>query len=314
MDTYYVVNYAAPTSTIVESKTVKQTVRYEYADGVTEGRPALPNTDEQALLFNRTVVENPYTHEVISDTWSPAQNFTIVNTPDIAGFYYDEAQAGSDAPVTHESGDSDYVVKYAPAKKTTEEKKVTQTIRYHYADGVNGDPALLPANNVQTLTFTRTTLLNPWNGEVLSDEWSPAQHFTIVDTPRIDGYFFDQAQAGSEGEVTQESPDTFYDVYYLDAETTETQKTITQTVRYEYADGITEGRPALPETNVQTLTFTQTIKRDPVSGAIISDGWSEPQRFSIVTTPTVNGYFYDLAQAGSDELVTHDDANSEYVV
>lgn len=314
LDTYYVVNYAAPVSTVTESKRVNQTIRYEYADGVTTDRPALPQTDTQSLVFDRTVVTNPWTNEVISDTWSPAQNFTVLATPTIDGYYYNLAQAGSNAAVTYQSADSEYIVKYAPANVQTSDKTVTQTIKYHYAEGVNGDPALLPTDNVQSLTFTNTVLTNPWTGEVITNTWSPAQNFAVIDTPRIDGYFFDQSQAGSAASVTHESADSVYDVYYLAPETTETKKEITQTIRYEYADGITTGRPALPQTNVQTLTFFQTIKRDPITGAIIADEWTEPQKFGIVSSQQLAGFYYDQAQAGSDKMVTHDDASTEYVV
>ncbi|MCD7124240.1 mucin-binding protein [Limosilactobacillus caviae] len=307
-DTYYVVNYAAPVSTVTETKDVTQTIRYEYLDGVTENRPELPQTDIQKLVFNRVVVTNPFTNEIISDTWSPAQNFTALETPALAGFYYDLAQAGSNAEVTHESGDTEYVVKYAPAQVSTTDKTVTQIIKYQYADGVTTGRPALPQNNVQTLTFTQTTLTNPFTGEVISDTWSPAQSFTLVNSPQLDGYYYDQAQAGSLSTITHESPNLVYDVYYLAPDTTTETKDITQTIRYEYADGQTANRPTLPSTN------TQTIVRNPITGEVESASWTGPQNFNIINTPELAGYYYDVAQAGSNLPVTHDGANTEYVV
>ena len=315
-DTSYVVYYAAPVSKITEEKQVTQTIRYEYADGITANRPTLPRTDVQTKVFYRTVTTNPWNNEVISDTWTPAQYFTVVQTPEINGYYADQAQAGNDTEaVTQDSKNTDYLVKYAPAKsEEVETKNITQTVRYHYANGVNGDPALLPKPNVQTLTFTRTLVTNPFTNEVISDTWSPAQKFSIVTTPNIDGYYADQNEAGSNAEVTYESPNTTYDVYYLAPTTTENTKTITQTVKYEYADGQTAGRPELPQDNVQSLTFTETIKHNPVTGEIISREWSPAQNFKIVSTPKLDGYYADQAQAGSDTAVNYNDADTEYFV
>lgn len=315
-DTTYTVYYAAPVSKIKEEKQVTQTITYEYVDGITANRPTLPRTDVQTKVFYRTVTTNPWTDEVISDTWSPAQNFTVVQTPTINGYYYDQAQAGNDTEIiTQNSPDTEYTVKYAPAKsEEVGTKNVTQTIRYHYAEGVTGDPALLPQPNVQTLTFTRTLVTNPFTDEVISDTWSPAQKFSIVTTPNIDGYYADQAQAGSDAAVTNKSPDTTYDVYYLAPDTTENTKTITQTIKYVYADGETANRPTLPTTNIQSLTFIETIKRNPITGEIISREWSPAQKFSIVATPTLDGYYANRAQAGSDAAVNYDDADTEYVV
>ncbi|MCD7121760.1 mucin-binding protein [Limosilactobacillus albertensis] len=312
-DTEYVVKYA-PAQVSTTDKTVTQTIKYQYADGVTTGRPVLPQNNVQTLTFTQTTLTNPFTGEVLSSTWSPAQNFTLVTTPELAGLYYDLAQAGSTVNVTHESGDTEYVVNYAPATETTESKVVTQTIRYHYANGVSGNPALLPTDNVQQLEFTRTILTNPFTGEVINDTWSPAQNFTVITTPTIAGYYYDQAQAGNTVAVTHESPNKIYDVYYLAPDTTSEIKTITQTIKYEYVDGVTAGRPTLPQNNIQNLTFTQIIVKNPITGEIVSTSWSPAQSFTIVNTPELAGFYYDIAQAGSNQLVTHEDANTEYVV
>lgn len=291
-DTYYVVNYAAPITDQVEQRRVTQTVTYAYADGTTAGRPTLPQTDVQELVFNRTQVRNPYTNEVISDTWSPAQQFTIVKTPAISGFYYDLAQAGSDEPVTHESADTSYQVLYFAPNELTETKQVTQTIHYVYADGVTEGRPALPQTNQQTLTFTRTNHVNPNDpNDIILGQWTPASdHFTIVKTPSVNGFYYDLPQAGSDAAVTGDSADTVYTVKYAPARTITDQKTVTQTIKYVYADGVTDGRPALPTDNVQQLTFTHTIVMNPFTGEMLSDTWTPAQRFQTVVSPTITGF------------------------
>lgn len=191
-DTYYFVNYAAPISTVAETKNVTQTIKYEYADGITAGRPELPDTDVQALTFNRIVLTNPFTGAILSDTWTPAQKFTVIETPTINGFYADLAQAGSDQVVTHESPDMDYVVKYLAPDVTTEQWTVTQTVKYEYADGITANRPTLPATNVQKLTFNRKITKNPITGEIISDVWTPAQqNFQSVVTPELAGFLAD---------------------------------------------------------------------------------------------------------------------------
>lgn len=41
--------------------TVKQTVQYQYSDGITEGRPSLPKENTQSVTFTRRMVTNPIT-------------------------------------------------------------------------------------------------------------------------------------------------------------------------------------------------------------------------------------------------------------
>ena len=311
-DTTYDVYYLAPDTT-ENTKTITQTVKYEYADGATANRPTLPTTNVQSLTFIETIKRNPITGEIISREWSPAQNFKIVNTPNIPGYYADRAQAGSDAAVNYDDADTEYVVKYAPAKTTTETKNVTQTVKYVYADGVTEGRPALPKTNSQSLTFTRTILTNPWTDEVISDIWSPAQKFSIVKTPNITGYYADQAQAGSDSAVTHENPDTEYIVQYAPGKVTTEDKTVTQTIKYEYADGVTEGRPTLPADNTITVDFTHTIVRDPWTDEVVSDTWSPAQTINPVESPTIDGFTPDHAEIPG-KTITYDSENLEYVV
>lgn len=53
--------------------TVKQTVQYQYSDGITEGRPSLPKENTQSVTFTRRVVTNPITGATFEGSWTPAQ-------------------------------------------------------------------------------------------------------------------------------------------------------------------------------------------------------------------------------------------------
>ncbi|MEH0998801.1 mucin-binding protein [Limosilactobacillus reuteri] len=292
-----------------------QTVHYAYRDGVTQGRPALPTDNVQRVTFTQKIETNPFTGDVTGYNWDPIYSkFDSVQTPELKGFYADQEVAGGDTHVIPEDSDTTYTVYYAaPVSKITDEKHVTQTITYEYADGITANRPTLPRTDVQTKVFYRTVTTNPWTDKVISDTWSPAQNFTVVQTPTINGYYYDQAQAGSNSAVTHENPDTEYIVQYAPGKVTTEDKTVTQTIKYEYADGVTEGRPTLPADNTITVDFTHTIVRDPWTDKVISDTWSPAQTINPVESPTIDGFTPDHAEIPG-KTITYDSENLEYVV
>ncbi|MFR0501457.1 mucin-binding protein [Limosilactobacillus reuteri subsp. suis] len=313
-DTEFIVYYL-PGNITTQSKSITQTVHYAYRDGVTQGRPALPTDNVQRVTFTQKIETNPFTGDVTGYSWDPIYSkFDSVQTPELKGFYADQEVAGGDTHVIPEDSDTTYTVYYAaPVSKITDEKHVTQTITYEYADGITANRPTLPRTDVQTKVFYRTVTTNPWTDKVISDTWSPAQNFTVVQTPTINGYYYDQAQAGSNSAVTHENPDTEYIVQYAPGKVTTEDKTVTQTIKYEYADGVTEGRPTLPADNTITVDFTHTIVRDPWTDKVISDTWSPAQTINPVESPTIDGFTPDHAEIPG-KTITYDSENLEYVV
>ncbi|MDD7121049.1 mucin-binding protein [Limosilactobacillus reuteri] len=313
-DTEFIVYYL-PGNITTQSKSITQTVHYAYRDGVTQGRPALPTDNVQRVTFTQKIETNPFTGDVTGYNWDPIYSkFDSVQTPELKGFYADQEVAGGDTHVIPEDSDTTYTVYYAaPVSKITDEKHVTQTITYEYADGITANRPTLPRTDVQTKVFYRTVTTNPWTDKVISDTWSPAQNFTVVQTPTINGYYYDQAQAGSNSAVTHENPDTEYIVQYAPGKVTTEDKTVTQTIKYEYADGVTEGRPTLPADNTITVDFTHTIVRDPWTDKVISDTWSPAQTINPVESPTIDGFTPDHAEIPG-KTITYDSENLEYVV
>ena len=313
-DTEFIVYYL-PGNITTQSKSITQTVHYAYRDGVTQGRPALPTDNVQRVTFTQKIETNPFTGDVTGYSWDPIYSkFDSVQTPELKGFYADQEVAGGDTHVIPEDSDTTYTVYYAaPVSKITDEKHVTQTITYEYAVGITANRPTLPRTDVQTKVFYRTVTTNPWTDKVISDTWSPAQNFTVVQTPTINGYYYDQAQAGSNSAVTHENPDTEYIVQYAPGKVTTEDKTVTQTIKYEYADGVTEGRPTLPADNTITVDFTHTIVRDPWTDKVISDTWSPAQTINPVESPTIDGFTPDHAEIPG-KTITYDSENLEYVV
>ena len=92
----------------------------------------MPANNEQTLTFTHTIVKNPWTNDVISDTWTPAQSFATVVTPEIQGFEPDYV-AIEGQQVDHNSEDLEYVVKYTklsdnekPGQNGEDQEQITQ--------------------------------------------------------------------------------------------------------------------------------------------------------------------------------------------
>ncbi|MEH0998799.1 hypothetical protein VT649_01010 [Limosilactobacillus reuteri] len=225
------------------------------------------------------------------------------------------------ATITPANPGEDTKVEYRRVIINTETKTVTQTVKYEYADGITEGRPSLPAPRVQVATFTHTTITNPVTGDIISDTWTPAQKFTTVYSPKVDGFYADFAYVGGNDNVTQNTPDTTFVVKYAGPNENVEHQTVTQTVHYQYKDGITEGRPALPQDNVQQKSFTHTVKTDP-EGNIIEDTWTPDQadnQFTAVKSPNIHdeatdtNYYYDQAVVGGNTNVTQSTPDTEFI-
>ncbi|MBS9336750.1 mucin-binding protein, partial [Fructobacillus papyrifericola] len=94
------------TTVTTESKTVNQTIHYQYADG-TEAA----DTYTKSLTFTRTKYTDAVTGEVTYGDWSSDQNFEAVKSPVIDGYTPDQAEIAAQT-VNSNSKDLTFTVKY----------------------------------------------------------------------------------------------------------------------------------------------------------------------------------------------------------
>ncbi|GAA2866891.1 mucin-binding protein [Lactobacillus intestinalis] len=89
-----------------------------------------------------------------------------------------------------------------------------------------------------------------------------------------------------------------YEIDFVHGTTTKTSSiTGTQAVRYQGAGNLT------PKNNVSTVKFEDSITYDKVTGKVIKDsGWTSPQTYKIVASPTVKGYTPDKAKVGGETV------------
>ncbi|MFS8952290.1 MucBP domain-containing protein, partial [Streptococcus oralis subsp. tigurinus] len=91
-------------------------------------------------------------------------------------------------------------------------------------------------------------------------------------------------------------------------------KKVTRTIKYEYADGETAGRPALKAPVTQEAAFTRTGERNRVTGVETFDAWTPATKeLAQEDTPVVTGFVADKANVAA-KTVTPDDKDSEEVV
>ena len=221
-------------------------------------------------------------------------------------------------------------------------EEVKRTIKYVYADGSKA------ADSVQeTKEFKRSATINPVTGKVTFGEWSPAQTFEAVTSPKVTNFTPDKETVPAT-EVTATAEDITETVIYttkpanidpskpVDPNTPNVTpkpedkvpndpkgrtykelgliEEVTHTVHYKLADGSDAGIPD----NVQTLTFTRTADLDPVTGAISNFGtWTAKDNdttIDAVPTPAKEGYVASAAKSTARESVKATDKDSEETI
>ncbi|WP_446677398.1 mucin-binding protein, partial [Streptococcus cristatus] len=95
------------------NKKVSRTIKYEYADGETAGRPALKAPVTQEAAFTRTGERNRVTGKETFSAWTPAtKELAQEATPVVTGFVADKANVAAKT-VTPDDKDSEETVKYS---------------------------------------------------------------------------------------------------------------------------------------------------------------------------------------------------------
>ena len=221
-------------------------------------------------------------------------------------------------------------------------EEVKRTIKYIYADGSKA------ADTVQeTKEFKRSATINPVTGKISFGDWSPAQTFEAVTSPKVTNFTPDKETVPA-AEVTATAEDINETVIYttkptnvdpnkpVDPNTPDVTpkpddkvpndpkgrtykelgliEEVTHTVHYKLADGSDAGIPD----NVQTLTFTRTADLDPVTGAISNfSDWKakgDDTTIDAVTTPNKAGYVASAATSTARENVKATDKDSEETI
>ena len=184
--------------------------------------------------------------------------------------------------------------------ETEESHTVTRTIKYVDAAEKTkqvADPV------TQTATIKRVNKVNRKTGEKIEGTWSTA-NWDEKTSPSVENYNAPNREKVGIVPITSTTEDVTEIIEYTQAVDTKTVAT-KQTVTYE---GAGENTPA---PNEQT-DYTFTGKTNKVTNVTT---WNEQTHtYGVVTTPKVEGYYADKAQAGGKEVTPTNPEASDKVV
>ncbi|WP_270276782.1 mucin-binding protein [Enterococcus casseliflavus] len=309
-DSEVTVTYKANMVESIETKEVKQTIRYVYEDGT---GAAPDNVD--TVTFTRTVTTNEATGQKAYGEWQAKDNdtaFDEVASPEIEHYTADKTTVEEVSGLTPESKDSEVTVTYkANMVESIETKEVKQTIHYVYEDGTKAAP-----DNVDTVTFTRTVTANEATGEKTYGEWQAKDDDTTFDaitSPEIEHYTADKLAVEEVTGLTAESKDSEVTVTYKPKmETTTETKEVNLTVHYVFSDG-----SKAADDYVDTVTFTRNATKNLATNEIAYDEWAatgNDTTFDEVNSPAIAMYTPDKTSVEEVTSITANSNNIEVTV
>ena len=242
---------------------VKRTIDYKYSDGKT----AQPTVND-SLHFERTVVIDKVTGDVLSDTWTPSQDFNDVQTPVIQGYTPDRTVVG-DKNIGHDHQNIVEHVIYSPDAQhmtiTYVDDTTHETLKQDKRDGTSDQDA----------KYTTGNIIKKYED----------QHYKLVsDSTNGQDLIFDH----------DDNADQTYEVHFVHNTHAINQTTSPkQTIHYVYADGLArQGKVA--DDNVQQLSFKRDGYNDEVTGIDHWNAWTPTNsQYKAVDSPVVQGYTPD---------------------
>lgn len=242
---------------------VKRTIDYKHSDGKT----AQPTVND-SLHFERTVVIDKVTGDVLSDTWTQSQDFNDVQTPVIQGYTPDRTVV-SDKNIGHDHQNIVEHVVYSPDAQhmtiTYIDDTTGKTLHTDKPDGVSD----------QDTKYTTSDTIKQYED----------QHYKLVsDSTKGQDLIFDH-----DDKVNQT-----YEVHFVHGMHTISQTTSPkQTIHYVYADGLAR-QGKVTDDNVQQLSFKRDGYNDEVTGTDHWNAWTPANsNYNAVDSPEIQGYTPD---------------------
>ena len=263
---------------VVENKTVTQTIQYVYADG-SEAAP----TKVAKLDFTRSNSKDLVTGQIVANgNWAPATNsFSEVASPNIAGFTPDKAKIDA-VNVTADSNDINEKVTYTANPK----QKVLYTV----------------IDDTEQKTLRDKEKLVEGDSDTDLPASATADYNNVVEFYKSKGYELVSQEALPNKFDTDASVDQVVTIHLKHrTESKEETKKVSLTVNYHGAGDKT------PPSHVEEATWTRTVITDKVKETVIDNGtWvADKGKYAEVTSPVIEGYTADILVVAA-ETVTQD--------
>ncbi|WP_202987247.1 mucin-binding protein, partial [Ligilactobacillus araffinosus] len=285
----YQVKLTHKTQSSTDTKTVTQTIKYQYSDG-TQAEPTKTTT----ITFTRPATKDLVTGNVTYGSWTNetgTDEFPSVQSPQIPGYTASPSQSTAITGITANSSDNNQTVTYVANKEE-------MTIVYYDMD----EHKVLQQNILQ----------GDYNTSPDYDYQSIIQNFENA------GYKIAKDTIPSGGLKFDNSGDQHYEVDFTHTTTTLPSdsegltKVITHTIHYVDSTGKT----VAPDV-VQSITYTRGATKDNVTGDITYTDWTtttDPAEFPSVVSPTVDGYTPSQQDSGTVPVNSNSSDSDETIV
>ena len=261
---------------VVENKTVTQTIQYVYADG-SEAAP----TKVAKLDFTRSNSKDLVTGQIVANgNWAPATNsFSEVASPNIAGFTPDKAKIDAVANVTADSNDINEKVIYTAKPK----QKVLYTV----------------IDDTEQKTLRDKEKLVEGDSDTDLPASATADYNNVVEFYKSKGYELVSQEALPNKFDVDASVDQVVTIHLKHGtESKEETKKVSLTVNYHGAGDKT------PPSHVEEATWTRTVITDKVTGLVTDNGtWvANKEKYAEVTSPAIEGYTVDISIVAAETV------------
>ena len=281
-DQSYEVHFKHSTEPANESRIKKITVHYQYADGLARSGKAHDDQTATNLTFKRTGTHDLVTDKIAWNEWDHAdQTFSAIDSPAIDSYTPDRTVVDN--------------VKVNPDSHDLTEVTVTY----------NADSQKLTVNFIDDTTGKTLKTVNKTG---YSDE--SADYNTKSDIQDFINKHYDLVSDTTNGENLVFDHDDNINQHYevhLSHHTHQIneQHTITETVHYQYADGLVRSGKAADDFNANALKFSRDGFNDEVTGTDHWNAWTpaDQQTFAAVQSPVIEGYTPDQSEIGIINVV-----------
>ena len=281
-DQAYEVHLKHGTEPANESRIKKITVHYQYADGLARSGKAADDQTATNLTFKRTGTHDLVTDKIAWNAWDHAdQTFSAIDSPAIQGYTPDRTVVDN-VKVNPDSRDlTDVTVTY---------NADSQKLRVDFIDDTTG-------KTLKTVDKTG-----------YSDE--SAGYNTKADIQDLISKHYDLTSDQTNGENLvfdhDDNADQVYEVHLIHhTHQINEQHVITETIHYQYADGLARSGKAADDFNANALKFSRDGFNDEVTGIDHWNAWTpaDQQTFAAVQSPVIEGYTPDQSEISAIDVV-----------
>ena len=273
-----------------------------------------PNNYVMTITFYDMDAKRIIQQKVLEGAYGTTANFdyqSVIDQLESQGYKVARNNIPSKGLVFNNTGKQNYEVDFThtstvlPSDAKGLTKVIERTIHYVYADGKTAH-----ADDVQTVTYTRTATEDNVTHEITYGTWTAANNnstFAEVKSPTISGYTPSIATVAAEN-VSSNAENSVVTVVYTpdnggtQTPQSDTKTTVTQTIYFLKNDGT-----QLLQPKVTTITFTRTKNADGSYTAWKAEGSDD---FPAYTAPTISGYEPNIKATQAVNNVQATDANN----